>query len=91
MSIPLVGCEAINKEGLSSNSRPTTNFCWLPPESAVASVLVFGVFTSNKEITFSDSLIAFLVLTVARFDLYFSIFCLPIITLFVRFMSIIIA
>ena len=28
MSIPLVGCEAINKEGLSSNSRPTP-----PPRS----------------------------------------------------------
>ena len=48
MSIPLVGCEAINKEGLSSNSRPTTNFCWLPPESAVASVLVFGVLHQTK-------------------------------------------
>ena len=27
MSIPLVGCDAINKDGSSSNSRPTTNFC----------------------------------------------------------------
>ena len=27
ISIPLVGCDAINKEGSSSNSLPTTNFC----------------------------------------------------------------
>ena len=65
MSIPLVGWEAINKPGSSSSSRPTTNFCWLPPERAVAKVLVFGVFTSNNEIIFSDSFTAFFVFTVA--------------------------
>ena len=52
MSIPLVGCEAINREGSSSNSRPTTNFCWFPPERAVAKVFVPGVLTSNNEIIF---------------------------------------
>ena len=66
MSIPLVGCEAINKEGSSSNSRPTTNFCWFPPERAVAKVFVPGVLTSNNEIIFSDSFTAFFVLTVAK-------------------------
>lgn len=46
ISIPRVGCEAINSEGSSSNSLPTTNFCWLPPDNARANVEVPGVLTS---------------------------------------------
>ena len=44
------------KSSTSSDiSRPTTNFCWFPPDKFSASVLADGVLISNLCIILSDS------------------------------------
>ena len=43
MSTPRVGCAAISTFGSAVSSRPTISFCWLPPESANAGTVSFGV------------------------------------------------
>ena len=45
-STPRVGCEATSRTGSPLISRPTMNFCWLPPDSARAVVSMPGVRTS---------------------------------------------
>jgi len=46
MSTPRVGWVATSSEGSRANSRPTTNFCWFPPESDRAVASASGGLTS---------------------------------------------
>ncbi len=55
-STPRVGWEAISSTGSPLISRPTMNFCWLPPESARALVSMPGVRTSYAATMRSESL-----------------------------------
>ena len=54
-STPRVGCAATINFGSPLNSRPTINFCWFPPESALANTLTPGVLTSNSSTTRLES------------------------------------
>ena len=47
-STPQVGCETTSTPGFCSTSRPTTNFCRLPPDRLRASASMPGVRTSNS-------------------------------------------
>ena len=47
-STPRVGCDAISSTGSPESSRPTTSFCWFPPDSAAAGTSTPGVRTSNS-------------------------------------------
>ena len=47
-STPRVGCDAMSSTGSPDSSRPTTSFCWFPPESAAAGTSTPGVRTSNS-------------------------------------------
>ena len=49
-STPRVGCEAISTLSGRENSRATTTFCWLPPESDETGVSADSVRMSNSSI-----------------------------------------
>ena len=47
-STPQVGCETTSTPGFCSTSRPTMNFCRLPPDRLRAAASTPGVRTSNS-------------------------------------------
>ena len=51
MSTPRVGWAAIRIFGSLASSRPTSSFCWLPPDRANAGTISLGVRTSNRSMT----------------------------------------
>ena len=52
-STPRVGWAATRSDGSRSSSRPTTNFCWLPPESDAA----VAVGSGGRELERDPSLV----------------------------------
>ncbi len=50
-STPRVGWAATSSRGPPSISRPTTSFCWFPPDSAAAVVSGPGARTSKRSMT----------------------------------------
>ena len=56
-SRPRVGCAASTSFTGTENSRATTTFCWLPPDSEPASVSIDGVRMSNSLTPFAGLLV----------------------------------
>ena len=49
-STPRVGCDAISTLSGRENSRATTTFCWLPPDSDATGASADSVRMSNSSI-----------------------------------------
>ena len=58
MSTPRVGWAASSTLGSLVSSRPTSSFCWFPPESAKAGTISLGVSTSKRSMISRQSALA---------------------------------